>query len=185
MKDKRKKYIDGNRNLFDDQEPVTGHGERFEALLNSKMDKSIRQGTGHKKKMLVSIISIAASFLLVITIATRVYLPNKENMGATLDKPVVVSTIPDEFRTVNEYYDRQMKGYISNIMCKLGHTDPQNQARLAADLEQIIENNSAFVNEMLQNENEKVAVRYLKKHYKANMQALENIDKKLEKYTDC
>ena len=182
MEDKRKKYIDDNRTLFDDQEPLAGHTERFEALLKGKTEKKDK---GYNKRVFISFISIAASFLLIITIGTRIYSPNKENPGTALEEPVVANAMPDEFQTVNEYYDRQMKGYISNIMCKLGHTDPQNQARLTADLEQIIENNSAFVNEMSQNENQKVAVRYLEKHYKANIQVLENIDKKLDKYTNC
>jgi len=56
---------------------------------------------------------------------------------------------------------------------------------LTEDLQKIIEQNNRFVEEMGKNENEEIALHYLVKHYKTNIQKLENINEKLGKYTKC
>lgn len=182
MKD-RKEYIEKNRHLFDDKEPSADHMKRFEALLNKQENINEKKESNNKKRILfLKIASAAASIALVVGIGIKFYAPK----GIDTTTPNIENvSISDEFRATNDYYNQQMEEYIADIMCKLSNTEINNQSQLSEDLQNIIENNSAFVQEMEQNENKEIAIRYLVKHYKANIQALENINKKLGKVTNC
>lgn len=183
MKD-RKEYIEKNRHLFDDQEPSADHMKRFEALLNKqKTIVNDKKETNSKRRILfIKIASAAASIALIVGVGIKFYAP--KSIGTTTpDIENVNST--DEFQATNDYYNQQMEEYIADIMCKLSNTEADNQAQLSEDLQKIVENNNVFVQEMKQNENKEIAIRYLVKHYKANIEALENINKKLGKITNC
>lgn len=182
-----KDYIKNNRKLFDDQEPPAGHAERFKALL----DQQDRNKTQKRKKSsikrftIVKFISVAASIAILTVVAIRFYEPHKiEPTGPGIenndeDTPSV------EFRATNEYYRQQMEAQIADIMCKLSYTDAENQSQLSHDLNNLIKNNKVFIDEIANNDNEELAIYYLVKHYKANIEALENINEKLGKYTKC
>ncbi|MBB4037619.1 ABC-type antimicrobial peptide transport system permease subunit [Dysgonomonas hofstadii] len=175
-----KKYIDDNRRLFDDKEPSDGHMERFEAML-SQLDEKKEEKKPAKKVRLVSLISVAASIAVLIAIAVKFYAPDSINVTAPTQESISTS----EFQATNEFYNQQMEEQIADIMCKLAQTDPQNQAQLTSDLQQIIEQNQAFVEQMGKKDDQEIAIRYLVKHYKANIQALRNINEKLGKHTHC
>lgn len=172
---KHRRYIEENRNLFDDMEPSSGHMERFEALLKQQKPQ---QRT--KKIRLFSIISVAASIVILIAVAIKVRTPEQQ-VGVIPQENVIAN----DFESVNKRYNQQMQAQISNIMCKLSHTDRENQILLTEDLQKIIEENTGFVNEMSKNEDEQLAIYYLEKHYETNIQVLEDIDQKLGKYTNC
>lgn len=179
MKNLRKQIKD-NKDIFDDQEPMEGHFERFEALLD-KQEKEKRKPI--KRMQLMGIISIAASIVVLMVVAIQLYSPQH----IPNDLPVIENTmeVSDEFRATNDFYNRQMQEQIADIMCKLANTDSENQALLNRDLQKIIDGNAAFVNDMANADDEEMAIHYLVKHYKANIQALENINEKLGKYTKC
>lgn len=178
MKDIRNK-IEQNRDLFDDQEPSFGHMERFEALLKNQNEQNHK----HTKKVrLVTILSVAASIAVLIAIAVRFYSPGDGSNGIPTTETISAT---DEFKTTNDYYNQKMEEKIADIMCKLAYTDPENQAQLTKDIQKIIDSNDDFVNEIAKSENPEMAINYLVKHYKKNIDVLENIDEKLGKYTKC
>lgn len=179
MKDRRK-FIEENRDLFDDKEPLAGHADRFEALLNSQQ-LSEEKRRPVKKSLLIRATAIAASIAILIGIGVKFYAPKSIDGIPDIEN----NNIMNEFQATNDYYNQQMEEYIADIMCKLANTDVGNQSQLSTDLQKIIDSNTSFVEEMKKNENKEMALRYLVKHYKANIQALENIDKKLGKYTNC
>lgn len=175
---KHRKYIEQNRDLFDDMEPLSGHMERFEALLKQQAkEEKPQQRT--KKIRLISIISVAASIAILVAVAIKVRTP--EQIEVTPQENVVAN----DFESVNERYNEQMQAQISNIMCKLSHTDQENQVMLTEDLQKIIDENAGFVKEMSKNEDKEQAIFYLEKHYETNIQVLEDINEKLGKYTNC
>jgi hypothetical protein len=176
---KHRRYIEENRALFDDMEPSSGHMERFEALLKLQAEEEKPQQR-RKKIRFFSIISVAASIAVLIAVAIKVRTPEQQ-AGATLQENVIAN----DFESVNERYNQQMQAQISNIMCKLSHTDRENQRLLTEDLQEIIEENTGFVNEMSKNKDEQLAIYYLEKHYETNIQVLEEINQKLGKYTNC
>jgi hypothetical protein len=180
MKD-RKEYREKNRKLFDDKEPLAGHIKRFEALLNTQADIQEAEKKPAKRVKLISLISIAASIAIFIGVAIRFYAPQSFEVVP----PTESSIATDEFRATNDYYSQQMEEQIADIMCKLADTDTENQAQLTCDIEKIMSSNTAFVDEMAKNENQGMAIRYLVKHYKTNMQKLESINAKLGKYAKC
>ena len=181
MKD-RKEYIEKNRHLFDSEEPAMGHMNRFEELLKQKDISSQEKLSNRRRSLFIKIASVAASIALVIGIGIKIYDPK----NIDIIKPDIENmSITDEFQATNDYYNQQMEEYIADIMCKLSNTETSNQAQLSEDLQNIIENNTVFNKEMEKNENKEIAIRYLVKHYKANIQALENINNKLGKITNC
>lgn len=180
MKD-LKDYIKNNREAFDDQDPPAGHSERFEALLDKKDQIEVKKGT--KRHNFLKYISVAASIAVLVVIGFRFYEPNKiipTNQGTEN-----IQSISDEFMATNDYYQQQMETQITDIMCKLSNTNTEDQAQLSEDLKQIVDNNKAFVDEMANNDNKELAIHFLVKHYKKNIQILENINEKLGKHTKC
>lgn len=175
-----RKYIDENRDRFDDKEPPAGHAERFEALLKDRQKPAEKKPVRRKK--LISIFSAAAAIAVLCLIAIKVYIPDNVDLTPGTEGTEILT---DKFQSTNEYYNELMKQEISDIMCKLAQTDEDNQEQLTSDLEQMIEYNAEFVNEMAANENKEVALQYLIKHYEVNIKALEDINNKLGRYTNC
>lgn len=179
MKDLRK-YIQENRSAFDDKEPPMGHMERFEALLKKQEEKKKDLRKPTKRIKFITLISVAAMFAILVGVAVKFYAPQSINV-----EPSIENGVSDEFLATNEYYSQLMEEQIADIMCKLSNTDSENQGKLTEDLQQIVEENKNFINEMSQNENKEIAIRYLVKHYKTNIEALENINEKLGKHVQC
>lgn len=177
-----RKIIENNRGLFDDQEPAAGHIGRFEALLDkqSASDKKPRQ-----KVRLMWALSAVASIAVLFFIGIKIFIPDNGQMATTTITPTENNSLSEEFIATNDYYNQQMEERIANIMCKLVQTDEENQKQLIADLEKIRVKNTEFVKEMRVNENTEVALHFLVKHYKTNIQVLKNIDEKLGKYANC
>lgn len=188
MKD-LKDYIKENRELFDDREPSYGHMARFEALLDKNKEELSDDEVGQKPKKripLIGIVSVAASIALIIGLAFHFSAPGTiDSRGVANSNEEKHIQMSDEFRTTNEYYNRQMSQQISDIMCKLAYTDVENQAQLTKDIQKIVDSNKDFVKDMSENEDEGLAIHFLVKHYEANIQVLENINEKLGKYTKC
>ncbi len=178
--EKLKKYIEENRDLFDDKNPSEGHMERFEALLD-RLPQQDAINKPARKFNLIRVLSVAASIAILIGVAFKFYAPHQVDAVPLEENTIML----DEFRATNDYYNQKMEAQIADIMCKLAHTDTENQAQLTADLQRIVDNNADFVNEMAKNQNQEIALRYLVKHYKANIQVLENINQKLGKFTKC
>jgi hypothetical protein len=180
MKDNRKKYIEDNRPFFDDKEPDAGHFERFEALLE-KQDEEKKQSKPARKVRLFSLISVAASVAILIAVSVKFLAPGSIDVLPTQEN----GGVKTEFEATNEYYNQQMQEQIADIMCKLAYTDTENQAQLTTDLQKLVDSNTAFVEEMKKSDNQEIAIHYLVKHYRTNIQVLENINEKLGKYTKC
>lgn len=179
MKDRRK-FIDENRELFDDKELPAGHVERFEGLLKSKQEP-VKQKPA-KRVRIISIISVAAAIAVLCMIAIKVYIPSSVNITPETDGTEMGT---DKFQATNEHYNQLMEQEIADIMCKAAHTDEDNQRQLSADLEQIKRSNADFVEEMANNEDKEIALKYLVKHYEVNIRVLEDINNKLGRYTNC
>lgn len=175
-----KEHIKNNRAVFDDKEPLEGHMQRFEALLNQQEKRNAK--TASKKVKLITLFAVAASIAILMVVGIKFYTPQQTA------SPVLVTEehrVSDEFHATNSYYNKQMQEQIADLMCKLADADPQNQARLTADLQKLIEENNRFVKEIARSDNQELAIAYLVKHYKTNIQVLENINEKLGKHTKC
>jgi hypothetical protein len=177
--DNIRKKIEQNRDLFDEQEPSPGHMERFGALLKNRNEQERKP---EKKARLIALLSVAASIAVLAAIAVRICAPGDNSAEAPV--PAIISTA-DEFKAANDYYNQKMEEKIANIMCKLAYTDYENQALLTRDIQQIVDSNSDFVNEIAKSEDREAAIHYLVKHYRTNIGVLENIDEKLGKHTKC
>jgi len=183
MKKDVRKFIDDNRDLFDDKEPSAGHMQRMEATLDKLADEKNKDIKPGKRIRLMSFAAVAASIAIIIGVAINFQKTSDD--GTQTIYPVSEGVSTDEFRATNEYYNQQMKEQIAEIMCKLPNTDENNQEQLTTDLQQLMNDNKEFVKEIKKSENPEIAMRYLVKHYKTNIQILESINEKLGKYTNC
>jgi hypothetical protein len=179
-----KDYIKNNREIFDDKEPSAGHAERFEALLNKQQPLQADTDKVSKKRIpFIKLISVAASIAILVVVGIQFYHPNQITpSGSSIENK---GNTTDEFASTNDYYQQQMEAQIADIMCKLADTDRENQAQLSSDIERIVNSNKAFVKEIANSDNKELALYYLVRHYKANIQVLENINEKLGKHTKC
>jgi hypothetical protein len=166
----RRNYIKENRIILDDQEPDEGHFDRFEERLN----RSIENKNNAKRKF-IQAFSIAASVALLVWAGIRFY-----------PSPVAEkSDESDVFLLTNDFYQGQMNEEIAGIQCKLEKANTKVRNQLEKDLQHIIEENDSFVEQIHNDENEELAVFYLMKHYKINLQALRFINHKLGNYIEC
>lgn len=170
-----KRFIKGNRHIFDDQEPGAGHLNRFEERLDLLCNEK-----RSKKKTYISILTVAASLAILITIGFGYF--------RFYDFGENISLQPDsanEFTVTNTFYQEQMNLEISEIECKLAEVDESIRAQVAFDLESVIVENIYFVKNIQGNENTKLALLYLVKHYRSNLEALKLINSKLGEYINC
>jgi hypothetical protein len=168
-----KKYLEENRNIFDDKEPLDGHFERFEEKLNRFDAEKKRKQTF--KARLVARYSAAASILLIL--ATAIWLfksPEKET------EPNI-----SEFMETEMFYQTQMNGQIAAILCKLDKADDETRNQLAKDLQTLEEDNIVFLEEIRNQTNEELAIYYLVEHYNAKLETLQSINDKLGEYFNC
>ncbi|MDR2652754.1 MAG: hypothetical protein LBC68_10670 [Prevotellaceae bacterium] len=164
-----KKYFEENKNIFDNQEPLDGHFERFEKRLDNLVAEKKRKHT--LKIRLITACSIAASILLVVVAGLWLH----------SSKPTKV----DEFAKTEAFYREQMNEQINDILCKLDKADAETRDQLEKDLQNITEENKKFVEEIKATENEGLAIYYLVEHYNANLEILQSINDILSEYFKC
>lgn len=187
MKD-RKNRIGQYRQRIDDVELPDDHRKRFEALLDQKCPKDIKRKEQNTKKIIFTIISIAAACILVFTISRHFLDTSMINDNAPIQLHVEGNSEKDftqEFAETNQYFTQQMNQEIENIKCKLPYTDTENREQLSKDIDELLKSNQEFLTEIEQSENPELAINYLVKHYQINLATLEFINEKLGKYIKC
>jgi hypothetical protein len=178
---KWKYYIQENRAVFDDQEPYKNHQKRFEERLNRCFSESKNKQAA--KSIRIAVLSIAATIVLFIWIGVRIFL--LLNDPEEYSQRTVPSNTTEEFFITNDFYKKQMNKQIADIQCKLTNIDKQAQIQLKNDLQNILDENNHFVEQIQKDDNRELAIFYLLKHYRINLQTLQFINKKLEKYIYC
>lgn len=168
--------IKNNKDIFDDKELPEGHLERFEALLNEQEKPKKVKG-----KRFLMMFSAAAS--VIILIGAGLYINDKSRESNTYIDESFAQT--DEFYTTNEFYKGQMFSQIDEIICKLDQVDNESKKDLMIDIENIIEDNNRFIDDIQKTPNEETAIFYMVEHYKINIEALKFINEKLTNYYEC
>lgn len=161
-------YMNENRNVFDEMEPVEGHFERFEERLNRIEAEKKRK---RSLKIILASFSVAASVLIIIFAGIRFYSSPDEQES--------------EFMVTNGFYKAKMNEQIAEIRCKLDKADDETRNQLENDLQKIIDENNNFAKEICNDANKELAIYYLVEHYKMNLQALQFIDDRLGNYFKC
>jgi hypothetical protein len=164
------KYLTDNRNVFDDNEPMDGHLERFAERLNRRNSKH-RQSL---KRRFVLTFAVAASIAIIVE--TGIWRLSKLNDA----QPEI-----NEFAETETFYKMQMNGQIESILCKLDKADPETRRQLDEDLRDIIEENRAFLDEIRTHNNSELAIYYLVEHYRINLATLQAISDRLGEYFNC
>jgi hypothetical protein len=170
-----KKYLNENRDVFDDREPSDGHFERFEERLN-------RHVAGKKRGRTLKIIrtgAIAASILLLVSVGIWLRNVSVTNAGKVAEQET------GEFAEAEAFYREQMNEQVAGILCKLNKADAETRIRLEKDLQEVLENNDIRIDEIRDSRNEDRAIYYLVEHYRINLRALQFINDKLGEYFNC
>lgn len=164
-----KKYLKENRDIFDTEEPLDGHFERFEERLNSSVTKRKR------RIWLVTTFSAAVSILLVVAAGIWLLKPAETNPEQTVS----------EFVETEAFYREQMNEKIAAILCKLDKADDETRTQLEKDLQEIIDDSKSFVEEIKEYGNEELSIYYMMEYYNDNLQTLQFINDKLGEYFSC
>jgi len=170
-------FIKENKELFDDIEPKDGHFERFEARLDQQAKKE--SGKARRIKFR-NVFAVAASVAILLGMGIYFYMPSGEDQKVSVEREIT-----DEFIRTNDFYKKQMDKQIADITCKLENADETTKNQLEKDLQLIVEENERFVANVEKGTDEERAIYYLVKHYKTNIQVLEQINDKLGKYNQC
>ncbi|MDR1582481.1 MAG: hypothetical protein LBS55_04350 [Prevotellaceae bacterium] len=165
-----KKYLEENRNIFEDKEPLEGHFERFEKRLDKLTVKKKRKQI--LRIRLITTFSVAAAIAIVL-------------VAGLWHSPESVENNISEFVETEAFYREQMNEQITAILCKLDKADAETRDQLEKDLQNITEDNKKFVEEIKNNKNEELAIYYLVEHYNANLQTLQLINDTLSEYFKC
>ncbi|MDR0725228.1 MAG: hypothetical protein LBF59_04370 [Prevotellaceae bacterium] len=168
-----KKYLEENRNIFDDKEPLDGHFERFEERLNRFDAEKNRKQT--LKVRLIATYSAVASILLIIAAGIWLLRTPETETERNIS----------EFTETEMFYQTQMDRQIAAILCKLDKADAETRNQLEKDLQTLEEDNSRFLEEIRNQNNEELAIYYLVEHYNANIETLQFINAKLGEYFNC
>jgi hypothetical protein len=166
-----RKYLIEHRDVFDDNEPVEGHRERFAERLNARRAERRKQAA---KRRLTVTFAIAASIALIV--AAGIWRLSEH-------EPTVIEV--NEFAETETFYHAQMNTQIEAILCKLVKADPETRRQLDRDLRAIVEENRAFLDEIRMQNNRELAIYYLVEHYNANLETLQAINEKLSEYFSC
>ena len=163
-----------NKERLNDKLPNEGHIERFEKRLE-QFNQSNRQGTNKKRYFFA--VSIAASLALIIGIGTFIF-DNDSTQFAE-------QNVAEQFTLTNNFYKEEMNSQIAEIECKLTNVDEDIKDQVINDLKNVIKESQFFVESIESDENSELAMKYLVKHYRTNIEALKQINSKLGNHVEC
>ena len=106
--DNLEKFIGKNRDLFDDEEPLDGHFERFEERLdqvNSGSDRSFDR---------YFMLMIAAGLLILLTISVFIFDFGANRISRGLSE-VNTANVPNEIQEAINYYDAAASNSLKQI----------------------------------------------------------------------
>jgi hypothetical protein len=126
--DKLKKYIEDNKDSFDDIRLPEGHLERFA----DKLEKSNARKT--KRVWLISLLSSAAAMLLLLFIGLgRQDKSSIEPIDIEASNEESCSDIQDEINELTLFYNMKMNSLLSDIETECGKRNNKDSASILKD----------------------------------------------------
>jgi hypothetical protein len=162
--DPLKQYIEGNRHLFDDEEPAPGHFERFEQKMNARPVKRASMSPWH---LAAAAASIAAIFTVSIML---MYLSSND--------PITVCTKSGDMKYC---FQTKMNEVVMEIYALSNDLNPFVKNDVQFEVQSIIDANSSFDQELPEGLSKKQARIILSEYYAQNLEILQGIVQTLKK----
>lgn len=113
--DELEKFVNQNRDAFDDVEPIEGHEARFLRKLEQEVE--------NKKSAPVGFWRIAAAVILLVVLSVSLLIPRFNNPDDVQYGSMSLSDVSDDMANVEFYYRSKLAGEYEKIN-QLAHSDP-------------------------------------------------------------
>jgi hypothetical protein len=163
--------IRNNKDLFEDEEPSTGHLERF----NRKLEKRFQVNA--VKRSIVPYLLKAAVVTLLITLSSLWTWDHFIRKGSTR---MTLGQVSPQYKEVENYYVHQvnmMEGEIVNVDLK---NNPEQKATLLKELKSMDSTYVSLQKELKANPNDERIINAMIEHYQTKLEVMSYIVNQLK-----
>ena len=178
-KDNIEEIILKNLEQLNDNEPLEGHFERFEAKLNAQ---------NKKKKITFNVVwKVAAAMIFVLLATNQVYIylsPDHQGSipDATGNNDVTLSSVSDEYKEVEFYYTNAINVGLSkwSSLAEDGFISEDEQQMMDEELNEFEDRFKTLQKDLAANPNDERVVNAMLEYYQAKLSVINMIVNKLE-----
>ena len=178
-KDYIEELIQNNLEALNDNEPMDGHFERFEAKLK----------TQHKKRKisLNVVLKIAAAVVFVFLATNQAFIyfsPNSQGLILNANKPseVTLASISTEYKEVEFYYTTSIKTGLTqwDELNSEGYISDEEQTMMQTELEEFEKLYKSLQDDLAANPNDDRVINAMLEFYQTKLSLINMIVNKLE-----
>jgi len=178
-KDYIEELIQNNLEALNDNEPMDGHFERFEAKLK----------TQHKKRKisLNVVLKIAAAVVFVFLATNQAFIyfsPNSQGLILNANKPseVTLASISTEYKEVEFYYTTSIKTGLTqwDELNSEGYISDEEQTMMQTELEEFEKLYKSIQDDLAANPNDDRVINAMLEFYQTKLSLINMIVNKLE-----
>jgi len=178
-KDNIEEIIFKNLEQINENEPLDGHFERFEAKLNAQ---------NKKKKITFSIVWKVAAAVIFVLLATNqayIYL-SPDHQGSILDakrnKEITLASVSDEYKEVEFYYTNAINVGLSkwSSLADNGFISEEEQQMMDEELNEFEDRFKTLQQDLAANPNDERVVNAMLEYYQVKLSVINMIVNKLE-----
>jgi hypothetical protein len=178
-KDNIEDLILKNLEGLNENEPMEGHFERFEAKLNAR---------NKKKKINFDVIwKVAAAVIFVLLATNQAYIylsPNQQNsiLNATSRNEMTLSSVSAEYEEVEFYYNNAINVGLSqwNSLTEDGYISDEEQEMMDEELNEFEERFITLQKDLAANPNDERVINAMLEYYQSKLSVINMIVNKLE-----
>ena len=171
MNDELERLILNNRNSIQDEEPLEGHFERFEARLQ-KESKTVRRIDFPSVLKVAAVVVFA---LLAVNQARIYFFPEKK-------QTLSLSSISPEYREVEFYYTNSIQQSMNqwNAFRREGLVSKQEQQMMQEEQQEFDQVYQKLLQDLKANPNDERVINALIEYYQSRMNVISIITNKLQ-----
>lgn len=178
-KDNIEEIILKNLEGLNDNEPLDGHFERFEAKLNAQ---------NKKKKITFNVVwKVAAAVIFVLLATNQAYIylsPNQQSslLDATKNNEITLASVSEEYEEVEFYYNNAINVGLNqwNSLSTDGFISDEEQEMMDTELNEFEDRFKALQKDLAANPNDERVINAMLEYYQAKLSVINIIITKLE-----
>lgn len=178
-KDYIEKLIQNNLEALNDNEPMDGHFERFEAKLKAQHKK--------RKISLNVVLKVAAAVVFVFLATNQAFIyfsPNSQGLILNANKPseVTLASISTEYKEVEFYYTTSIKTGLNqwDELNNEGYISDEEQTMMQTELEEFEKLYKSLQDDLAANPNDERVINAMLEFYQTKLSLINMIVNKLE-----
>jgi hypothetical protein len=167
--------IRNNRDLFEDKEPLKGHFERFNSLLEARLH------AGGVKRSIVPYLLKAAVVTLLVTLSSLWVWDNFLSKQGTR---MTLGEVSPQFREVENYYIHQVNLLENEINTVNISDDPEHKNMLTSEMRSMDSVYVQLQKELKANPNDERIISAMIEHYQTKLEVMSYIVNQLKSIRD-